>query len=315
MGYFKHELAVVETEQVGDGTRVWAFAHILPGAIVGRDCNICDHTFLENDVRVGDRVTIKCGVQLWSGVVVEDEVFVGPNATFTNDSFPRSGYHDQPHPRTLIRQGASIGANATILPGVTIGQQAMVGAGAVVTRDVPAFSIVAGNPAKIVGYVGATSYQVAPAIAPPQELGCYPTSVRGATIYRLPEIHDLRGVLSVGEVGRQIPFEVKRFFMVYCVPSRDVRGEHAHRTQHQFLVCVHGECHLIVDDGENRQETILNTAAIGVHIAPLVWGIQYRYSEDAVLMVLSSGEYDADDYIRDYDEFRSLQRKAASTAE
>src|ERR1051326_848854 len=133
--FFQHPAAIVESKVIGEGTRVWAFAHILPGAKVGANCNICDHTFLENDVVVGDRVTIKSGVQLWDGITLEDDVFVGPNATFTNDKFPRSRVYHQTFPRTLVRKGASIGANATILPGITIGERAMVGAGAVVTRD------------------------------------------------------------------------------------------------------------------------------------------------------------------------------------
>ena len=153
--YFRHELAVVETALIGRGTRVWAFAHLLAGARIGADCNICDHVFIENDVVVGDRVTIKCGVQLWDGVTLEDDVFVGPNATFTNDSFPRSRVRPPRFLRTLVSRGASIGANATILPGLTVGENAMVSAGAVVTRNVPANAIVAGNPGHIVGYVAA----------------------------------------------------------------------------------------------------------------------------------------------------------------
>lgn len=125
----------------------------------GADCNVCDHVFIENDVLVGDRVTIKCGVQLWDGVRLEDDVFVGPNATFTNDIFPRSKQYPQAFAHTEVRRGASIGANATILPGVTIGSRAMVGAGAVVTRNVPPNAVVVGNPAaKIVGYVDTVSH-------------------------------------------------------------------------------------------------------------------------------------------------------------
>src|SRR6266849_6347115 len=153
--FFQHEKAIVETPNVGDGTRVWAFAHILPKAVIGEDCNICDHVFVENDVVVGNRVTVKCGVQLWDGIRLEDDVFVGPNATFTNDPFPRSRQRPAAFAQTIVRHGASIGANATILCGLTIGQGAMVGAGAVVTRSVPAFAIVAGNPARIIGYADA----------------------------------------------------------------------------------------------------------------------------------------------------------------
>lgn len=151
---FIHPKAIVEEgATIGEGTRVWAFAHILPGAVIGDDCNICDHTFVENKVRIDNRVTVKCGVYLWDGVVLEDDVFVGPNATFTNDKFPRSKQYPDEFPETRVCRGASIGANATILPGLTIGSKAMVGAGAVVTRDVPPNAKVVGNPARVIGYV------------------------------------------------------------------------------------------------------------------------------------------------------------------
>ncbi len=148
---FIHAHALVEQgASVGARTRVWAFTHLLPKAVIGSDCNICDHVFIENDVKVGNRVTIKCGVQLWDGITLEDDVFVGPNATFTNDPFPRSRHYPEAFSCTVVRRGASIGGNATILPGVTIGEGAMIGAGAVVTKDVPAGAVVMGNPAKIV---------------------------------------------------------------------------------------------------------------------------------------------------------------------
>src|SRR6478609_8191206 len=132
-----HPLALCESVTIGENTRVWAFAHVLPGATIGKDCNICDHVFIENDVSVGDRVTIKCGVQLWDGIRLEDDVFVGPNVTFTNDRMPRSRQYLEKYPETFVKKGASIGANSTVLPGITIGQYAMVGAGSVVTRNVP----------------------------------------------------------------------------------------------------------------------------------------------------------------------------------
>ncbi len=150
--YFVHPRALCESSNIGDGTRIWAFAHVLPGAKIGADANICDHTFVENDVTIGDRVTLKCGVYVWDGIDLEDDVFVGPNATFTNDPFPRSKQYLDEWPRTCVEKGASIGANATILPGIRIGANAMVGAGAVVTKDVPANAVVVGNPARIVRY-------------------------------------------------------------------------------------------------------------------------------------------------------------------
>ncbi len=148
MNYFKHQHALVESEKIGNDTHIWAFVHILPRAQIGADCNICDHVFIENDVIVGNRVTIKCGVQLWDGVRIEDDVFIGPNATFTNDKFPRSKQQFKLR-KTIVKRGASVGANSTILPGITIGENAMIGAGAVVTKDVPANVLVVGNPARI----------------------------------------------------------------------------------------------------------------------------------------------------------------------
>lgn len=144
---FIHERALVESEAIGAGTRIWAFAHVMVGATIGADCNICDHTFIEGDVVLGDRVTVKSGVYLWEGTRIDDDVFIGPQATFTNDRNPRSR-----QPFTLegisVCSGASIGAGAVILPGVTIGAGTMIGAGAVVTKDVPAGAVVVGNPAR-----------------------------------------------------------------------------------------------------------------------------------------------------------------------
>ena len=147
--FFVHERALVETDSIGPGTRVWAFAHVMEGAVIGADCNVCDHTFIEADTVIGDRVTIKSGVYLWNGLRVQDDVFICPQATFTNDRFPRS---KEPFERmiTTICRGATIGAGAVLLPGVTVGERAMVGAGAVVIADVPSFAVVVGNPARVV---------------------------------------------------------------------------------------------------------------------------------------------------------------------
>lgn len=145
---YVHPLADVQSVHIGRGTRIWQFVVILPGARIGEDCNICSHCFIENDVRVGDRVTIKNGVQLWDGVVIGDDVFIGPNVTFTNDSFPRSRNHQFLLQQTIVQDGASIGGGVTILPGVTIGKGALVGAGAVVTKDVAPGSVVVGSPAR-----------------------------------------------------------------------------------------------------------------------------------------------------------------------
>lgn len=142
-----HEFADVQSENIGEETRIWQFCVVLPGARIGRNCKICSHVFIENDVMVGDWVTVKCGVQLWDGVTIEDNAFIGPNVTFTNDRYPPSDGFPQNIERTRVGKGASIGANATILPGVSIGAGAMIGAGSVVTRNVPAGELWLGNPA------------------------------------------------------------------------------------------------------------------------------------------------------------------------
>jgi acetyltransferase-like isoleucine patch superfamily enzyme/dTDP-4-dehydrorhamnose 3,5-epimerase-like enzyme len=306
MSIYKDEHALVKSDAIGDGTRIWGFACVLPGARIGRDCNICSHTFIENDVIVGDRVTIKCGVQLWDGLRIEDDVFIGPNATFTNDRSPRSKQYLPKFLSTTVRKGASIGANATVLPGIMIGENAMVGAGAVVTHDVPANAIVVGNPARIVGYAGAGAAQV-PFSPPVPSTGPTATGVTGVTLHRLPLIEDLRGNLSFGEVARHVPFEIKRYFLVFNVSSAEIRGEHAHRLLHQFLICVHGRCHVVADDGVHREEFILEAPSVGIHVPPMVWCAQYKYSQDAVLLALVSDFYDPDDYIREYPDFLRLK--------
>lgn len=149
---FIHPLSDVQSRQIGQGTRIWQFAVVLPHAVIGNNCNICAHTLIENDVIIGNNVTVKSGVYLWDGLRVGHNVFIGPNATFTNDKHPRSRQYPDRFLQTTIADGASIGANATILPGISIGQNAMVGAGAVVTRDVPDYAVVFGNPAVIQRY-------------------------------------------------------------------------------------------------------------------------------------------------------------------
>ena len=151
--YFVHERAWVESDNIGENTRIWAFSHIMKDAIIGTNCNIGEHCFIENGVIVGDNVTIKNGISLWDGIVIEDNAFLGPNSVFTNDIRPRSKFHDYNILKTIIRKGATIGANSTIICGIEIGKYSFIGAGAVITKDVPDYTLVYGNPAKTHGYV------------------------------------------------------------------------------------------------------------------------------------------------------------------
>jgi len=212
-------------------------------------------------------------------------------------------------PGAVIGDRAIIGAHATVLPGVTVGHEATVGAGAVVTHEVPAGAIVVGNPACVIGFnEGSPSASVFS--KPPADIGVVRTRVRGVTLHRLPYVLDPRGLLTFGEIPEQVPFEVKRYFVVFGVCREDIRGEHAHRELHQFLVCVHGSCHLTADDGSNREDFVLDSPSIGVHLPPMVWGVQHKYTPDAVLLVFASHRYDPADYIRNYYEFVELLKDA-----
>ena len=301
-----HPLADVQSTQIGEETRIWQFCVVLPGAKIGKNCNVCAQVLIENDVVVGDNVTIKSGVQLWDGLRIEDNVFIGPNATFTNDPFPRSKVHSKKRLLTIIKAGASIGANSTILPGVTIGEGSMIGAGAVITRPVPSNAIVVGNPGRIVGYTDTSQQEVNSINFFNEERKLHSsrsTLVNGVTIHQFPLITDIRGSLSVGEFEQHIPFIPKRYFLVFDVPSKETRGEHAHKACHQFLVCVRGSCAVMADDGVNRTEVMLDAPGVGIYLPPMVWGVQYKYSEDAVLLVFASHHYDGSDYIRNYSDY------------
>lgn len=231
------------------------------------------------------------------GTVLEDGAVLGPRVTLAG-------------PGIAILAGARVEAAATIGEDVRIGKNAWVRAGAVVLSDVPANAIVEGNPAQVVGYRKAASRDR----PDPQHIdlarfdamerpAMIPLEVGGGALYLMRKVTDPRGSLTVGEVPGELPFTPMRYFAVYDVPSIELRGEHAHRRCEQFLICLAGSVRVLLDDGVSRCEVTLDRPDAGVHMPPMIWGTQYRYSPDAVLLVFASRGYENEDYIRDYDTF------------
>ncbi|MBL8818205.1 MAG: WxcM-like domain-containing protein [Planctomyces sp.] len=294
-----HERAVCESSAVGTGTRIRAFSRILAGAVIGEACEICDQVLIENDVIIGNRVIIKSGVQLWNGLRIGDDVYIGPNASFANDRI-------QPNQPliTVLDRNCTVGTNATILPGVRIGRHATVNAGAVVTRSVPPYAIVAGNPARVVGYDDSVRPTL-PRAENPVVAGDDPKDivVPGVRLLRLPQFQDMRGALVPIEFTRDLPFVPVRCFNVFGVENKRVRGEHAHRTCHQFLISLTGSCRVLVDNASVRQVIRLSSPTQGLYVPPMIWASQHHFSPGTVLMVLASHPYQPDDYIRDFDAY------------
>ncbi|MDC3255847.1 WxcM-like domain-containing protein [bacterium] len=302
-----HPLADVQSRNVGEKTRIWQSVVVLPNARIGNECNICSHCFIENDVSIGNRVTIKSGVQLWDGITIEDDVFIGPNATFTNDRFPRSQNQPESFIQTIVKKGASIGANATILPGITIGEGAMIGAGSVVTKNVPAGAVARGNPAAIHRFI--ESQPPLPKNKPTVELTDSNFAIEGVRWIQLTGVSDTRGELTVAQWNEHVPFPPQRIFFVHRVPTDKIRGGHAHRQCDQLLVAINGKLKVVVDDGTSRQEISLDNNINALLIPAGVWATQHGYSADCVLAVFASHDYDEADYIRDYETFLSYCQK------
>lgn len=233
-------------------------------------------------------------------VVLDNGVSIGPRVVF-------AGGHSHVH------AGAEIEAAAVIGSGISIGQGALVRAGSVVLHNVPPNAVVAGNPAEVVGYRTSAHGDARPDIvvrdvsvfkdesAPAH----HSLEVGSSALYLMRRATDVRGSLTVGEVRQDLPFEPARYFIVFDVPSQELRGEHAHYACHQFLICVHGSCRVLLDDGLQRCEVTLDRPDLGVYMPAMIWGTQYRYSSDAVILVFASLPYDSSDYIRSYDDFLS----------
>lgn len=243
-------------------------------AAFGHDCIIPDDANIESGVTLGHRV-----------ILAGDKI--------------------------VIRSNARLDSACVIAEHVTIGQGAWVRAGAVVLRSIPPNAIVEGNPAQVVGYVDRATQEQRPDprlievqsfgnLARPARI---PLDVGGSAIFLMRSVSDTRGSLTVGEVPTEVPFTPTRYFAVFGVPSVELRGEHAHKQCQQFLICLHGSCRVLLDDGQRRCEVTLDRPDMGVFMPEMIWGTQYRYSPDAVLLVFASRPYEADDYLRTYDEF------------
>ena len=253
---------------------------------------------------MNDTHTIGEGSIIPDDATIEKNVTIGQRVVFAG-------------PRIVVRANARLDAACVLAEGVTIGQGAWVRAGSVVLRSIPANAIVEGNPGYVVGYVNRTAvdHKSDPRVIDVLSLGDIerpariPLDVGESALYLMRRVVDARGSLTVGEVPTEVPFSPARYFAVFGVPSIELRGEHAHKRCQQFLICLHGSCRILLDDGESRCEVLLDHPDMGVFMPELIWGTQYRYSPDAVLLVFASRSYEADDYLRTYEEFLAVRRQ------
>lgn len=293
MSSFVDPSARCEAAGLGEGSRVLAYARVGPGVAIGDNCEVGDYAMLVGEVVLEDDVKVHASAQVLGRVRLEQGASIGPGAVVGTEAG-----------EVVVHRFAAIGANATVLPGVAVGRRAVVESGSVVTESVPANAVVSGNPARIVSYLDSGHEAGEPEIVAASAVagGIAETRVQGVTLHPLAHARDLRGSLTAAEFTT-LPFAPRRLFTVFDVPSESVRGAHAHRVCAQFLVCTVGEVSCLVDDGTAREEIRLGSPEVGLHIPPLIWGTQWRYTRDALLLVLASHPYDAADYIRDYEEF------------
>ena len=253
---------------------------IVETAALGAGCKVSEYATVGAEATLDAEVSIGSGARIMGPVIVGRGAAIGPNAV-------------------VVRVDEADGGS------IAIGRGAVVEAGSVVESDVPAYAVVRGSPARIVGYVDTPPDATEAEILDPATTQATETGVRGVVLVPLSRATDLRGSLAAVEF-RDLPFRPQRVFAVYDVPSESVRGAHAHRACGQVLVCVSGEVSSVADDGSSRQEFRLTSPDVGLYIPPMIWSMQYRYSKDAVLVVLAEHPYDPDDYIRDYEEFLEL---------
>lgn len=272
------------------------------GALVDASATLGDYVVVYPGAELAEDTVVAGFTQIWSGVKLERGVSLGAGVSL-----------DRPHDEAsqiVFGARSQVGAGATIGRGVKVGQGAVIEAGTVVAHDVPPHAIVSGTAARIIGYVEHLAPSANENWHRQADFPATPSTVKlgvgDVTLHRFKYVQDPRGDLSVGEFMKDIPFSPKRYFLVMNVPTEKTRGEHAHHKCHQFLICVKGSCAVVVDDHHSRCEVLLDSPDMGIYLPPLTWGIQYKYSSDAVLLVFTSDYYEAADYIRDYDEFAAV---------
>lgn len=293
-----HDQAICHSEKIGKNSTVSAFSYVSPSSEIGHNTQIKTHVFLAEDVVIGNHVIVNAGVKIQCTTQIHDHCVIGENVCFTRpDEIEKAG-------KITIQEGTIISANSTLTAGITIGRGALIQPGAVVTRDVPPHAIVSGNPAEISQYrsqqenEGIISSSTETALKSPTDLG-----VGDCKLWPIPNFDDMRGSLTVTEFSEDLPFIPKRCFLVHSVPNNKIRGEHAHKECEQFLIASHGELSILVDNGKNRKEVHLSDPTVGVYMPAGIWGTQYKFSHDAVLLVFASHTYSSDDYIRQYADF------------
>ena len=266
--------AIVRTSAIGTGCSIGDFAVVAEEAVLGDNCLVHAHAIIERGARIAEDVVIEAGARVGAGALV------GPSCV--------------------------IGANASLAPGITLGTSSRAGACSAVSGNVPPYAIVAGNPASIVSYGSQVPSKASPLILSELKGATEALRVPGVSVRRLPYFRDMRGSLNVYDFANDLPFVPRRSFITYGVPNTEVRGEHAHRTCHQFLICTNGAISVMVANGREVDEVRLDSPSWGLHMPPLIWGTQYKFSADAVLLVFASEPYSNAEYIRDFEEYLRL---------